>query len=258
MSDTLRRITNLVAAPLLFAASSFSVWSGIGTPVGADSNLGGFSIETPAGYAFAIWGPIFLLTLVYAVRQALPSQATSAVYRRIGWLTAASSLLLSAWMLIAQIFGNNPVLVVIIWTLLALAATTLLRLVEMRPSLDRFDRWVTSAAAGLLTGWLSAAVWLNVSGLIRQTTPDRFGVPNVAFGLIVLGCVTAAAWALLIRSRGQVWQAAALVWAFIGVVVANLQSPSGAQLAVIVAALAAVLTVALAAVLNRKSRPAAA
>jgi hypothetical protein len=35
------------------------------------------SLFTPAGYAFAIWGLIYLATLVYAVHQLLPSQRSN-------------------------------------------------------------------------------------------------------------------------------------------------------------------------------------
>ena len=36
------------------------------------------SLITPASYAFAIWGPIFLLCALYAIYQALPAERESA------------------------------------------------------------------------------------------------------------------------------------------------------------------------------------
>ena len=44
-----------------------------------------------AGYAFAIWGPIFLLDVVFGVRQALVRDATSRLHR-IRVLTAAGAV----------------------------------------------------------------------------------------------------------------------------------------------------------------------
>jgi hypothetical protein len=223
----------------------------MGTPVGEEPSLGGFAIESPAGYAFAIWGPIFLLTLIYAVRQFLPANVDRPLYRRIGWLTAAWSVLLSAWMVIAQVNGNSWVLVVIIWALLALAFMTLLRIVDVGAGLDRFDRFVTLPMAGLLTGWLSAAVWLNLSSLIRAKDPALLGLSNLQFGLGALALIVAGTWALLLRSKGAIWQGVAVTWAFVGVVVTN-QSPAGSEVAALVAAIAAAMTVVLVVFLNLK------
>ena len=50
------------------------------------------TLVVPADYAFVIWTPIFLLALVYAVYQALPSNRESPLLRRTGgsppWLTS--------------------------------------------------------------------------------------------------------------------------------------------------------------------------
>ena len=45
-----------------------------------------------AGYAFAIWGVIYLWLLVYAVRQALPQTGESRLINRLGWPSLAALL----------------------------------------------------------------------------------------------------------------------------------------------------------------------
>lgn len=57
---------------------------------------------TPAGYAFAIWGVIYLGALGYAIYHALSSNAHDTLLQEIGWLTAAVYLLCIAWLLAAR------------------------------------------------------------------------------------------------------------------------------------------------------------
>ena len=46
------------------------------------------TLVVPADYAFVIWTPIFVLALIYAVYQALPSNRENPLLRRIGWFSA--------------------------------------------------------------------------------------------------------------------------------------------------------------------------
>ena len=48
------------------------------------------SLVEPTPYAFTIWALIFVLSLAYAVYQALPANRDSLVLRRTGWFTAAA------------------------------------------------------------------------------------------------------------------------------------------------------------------------
>ena len=51
-----------------------------------------FTLFTPAGYVFAIWGVIYLGMLAYMVYQALPSQRTNPRLRAIGWWYVLATL----------------------------------------------------------------------------------------------------------------------------------------------------------------------
>ena len=50
-----------------------------------------------AGYAFSIWGLIYLGLLVYAVRQVLPQTGESLLIHRLGWPSAAALLGIGGW-----------------------------------------------------------------------------------------------------------------------------------------------------------------
>lgn len=241
----LRRTLTLLVAATLFPAAGFHALTGIGAPIGASTTVG-FQPEVPAGYAFAIWGPIFALISIYAVRQALPGQRSNELYGAIGWTTVVSTLLLSVWMVLAQTLGNGWWLVVIFFAALASALTAFFRVLDRLPRLDRFDRWIVLPMTALLAAWSSAAVWLNVSGVVRLWAPDRFGLSNAAFALAVLAVITVFTWSVLRRARGNAWYAGTLIWALVGIVEANGRNPNGEQPVALAAAGVALLTLALA------------
>ena len=62
----------------------FQVLAGAIVPIGAIAGERP-SLVIPADYAFAVWGPIFLLCLAYATYQALPANRHDPLLRRVGW-----------------------------------------------------------------------------------------------------------------------------------------------------------------------------
>ncbi len=168
----------------------------------------------PAGYAFAIWGPLFLWFLVLAVRQALPDER--ARLPRAGWLIALVFALNAAWELYVPWrnldWGSSLILLVALCLALGLGIVLGDRLTGAR------DRWFLVYPLQALAGWLTAAFFANLSstlalaGLTVQT-------PAVSLLLLALLLVLAAAAALRMASYAYVLPA---VWALVALVVSNL------------------------------------
>ncbi len=249
-----RRSANLLLALSLFPASSFAVWSGIGRPVGDIGRVHGFAPETPAGYAFGIWGLIFSLWLIYAVRQALPAYRNHDLYIRIGWATAGASLLNSIWMVLAQAIGNGWWLVMVIWAILACALVAFFRTLAMGDRLDRFDQWIVLPMTGVLAAWLSAAVWLNMSSYIRLIDASRLGLSTTAFALVVLACATVFSWSILAKARGNLFYGLTTLWALAGIIVANVTAADGQRPVAWIAGGIAIATIVLMAWFRRPAR----
>ena len=71
---------------------------GVGRRIGATP----YTVKAqPAGAAFAIWGIIFPLCIIYGIFQALPGQHASPLLRRIGFFSAAAFYETIQWSLIA-------------------------------------------------------------------------------------------------------------------------------------------------------------
>ena len=116
-----------------------------------------------AGYAFSIWGLIYLGLLVYAVRQAAPQTGESLLIHRLGWPSAAA-LLGIGWWIVASAFDWEWVTVVLIFgSLLVLLIPLLLNAGAIR-TLGRTerDRWMVIWPLAALAGWLSVASPVNL------------------------------------------------------------------------------------------------
>ena len=94
VNDVARQVANVVGTICQIAVPIFT-----GPAVGRVSGENP-TLVVPADYAFVIWTPIFLLALVYAVYQALPSNRESPLLRRIGWFSALAYFSNGIWQIV--------------------------------------------------------------------------------------------------------------------------------------------------------------
>lgn len=142
-------------------------------PAGALSN-GAMSARhptllTPAGYAFSIWGVIFLGLVVYTVWQWLPAQRGARLPLAINSLLTRAVLMTTAWTLVFsyEIIGSSLTVMVLLLLLLAQAYGRARGLVRMR-AVPSWPVWFLS----LYLGWIMLATVLNFIFGLR----DGFGV----------------------------------------------------------------------------------
>jgi hypothetical protein len=192
-----------------------------------------------AHYAFAIWAPIFLLDIVFAIWQCSNRRHDSAMLRvRIASLIAFA--LTSGWMVI---FSQQQfwLALAVIWASLVCLVYAAYWLSRQRPAPDAlsFCAWLPLS---LHAGWVSLAAFLQTAQVV------------VAFRLLPLddmlpwsvGLLVLAALLLLIanaRMRGNVIYALAAVWGLAAVYLKQSVSvlPGAQTAALVAAAVAAVL-----------------
>jgi hypothetical protein len=247
--DRVRQLLNLVGAV-------GQVVVGYTVDVGAISD--GFRNPiVPAGFAFAIWGLIFLLLGVYAVAQALPNQTTNYLYRQIGWWTGLAMLGDTVWTLL---FGGRLWIVAqAVIFLIALCAiralVTWADVLAVRPA-SLFERWVVGPAVGLLAGWITAASFVGLAATLIALgwANDGVGAFVGGSGLLLFGGGVAA-WTLARASGGPAtgWvpYGLAVVWALGWIVAAQVDR---SLLVAAVAVAIAVVVVALLALAAREQR----
>ena len=171
---------------------------------------------TPAGYAFSIWGLLFIGCGIYALVHLV--RMTNPAMRATGWLAGLAFWFNTAWESWVPFFGIEAV------SLALIAAGWLSCVAFMLLSSRNGDVGVFSRATRLpvyaLGGWLNAAAFVNV-----LITAEVLGVPWLGSGetapaLAVLGAATACALFVVMRT-GSVSYAAALGWGLIAIWSAN-------------------------------------
>jgi len=173
----------------------------------------------PVGWAFAIWGPIFLWCLAFAVYHAWPSNLTDPLMRQMGWLAVAAFAGNIIWEFVIPKRGLGWPSVVIIVVELAILLTLVFVVLNAGP-LGTAATWLVAAPFLLYAGWSSAATFVNLSSTAKGERFEPFGrdasgnaVTFVA-GAIIVGA--SVAW-----FAGSWLYAAAIAWALIGIAAAN-------------------------------------
>ena len=208
-TDTARlKAVLLVAATIAFVVSPFV------TP-----GFGGFDPDAfpvtqadppvqPAGYAFAIWGPIYVWLAVHA-GFGLFARADDPDWDAPRWPLLASLALGASWLAVATV-APLPATVQI-WAMLILAIAAALR------TSPRREPWLLSAPVALYAGWLTAASWVALG--IALAGHGILG--GAAAAVLALFGATVMAVAVQLRLGHAPLYGAAVVWAFVAVAVAN-------------------------------------
>lgn len=161
----------------------------------------------PAGYAFAIWGVIFLWLLASAAFGVLRRAEDTA------WDAIRPALIVSmgvgaTWNAVAN---TSPIAAtILIWVMLVAALVALLR----APTTDM--AWL-AWPIGLYAGWLSAASCVAL-GLLAAGY-GLVGAESAAFGAIMAAGVLAGS---MMRATGNPAYGVAVIWALVALIVKNL------------------------------------
>ena len=162
----------------------------------------------PAGYAFGIWGLIYVWLVVHAVT-GLFARAEDAGWDRTRWPLILSLAVGASWIAVAN--TSAPWATLLIWVMLAGA-------LGARLLAPRADRWLAAVPLGIYAGWLTAAAWVAIGFML-----GGYGfMSETAAALVALPA--AVAMAVLIQHRlGRAPEyGLTVIWALAAVIVANL------------------------------------
>lgn len=192
----------------------------------------------PSGYAFAIWGLIYLWLAVSAVFGLIARRDA------VDWHEMRPALTLSlgvgaTWLVAAK--ASPLAATVLIWVMLLSALLALFR----APLLDR---WWAQAPVAIYAGWLSAASFVAL-GLVLA----GYGLMSeTGAALLCISLATLCGATVQIKLDGAPEYGATLVWAFLAIVLANLLGP-GVVLALALLATALMTLLAIRAVTIQRS-----
>ncbi len=235
-----QRIAILIAVIIQIGAT-FLPQLGFGEPIG-DRSDSVRTLITPSGWAFSIWGFLFLGSAIYAVWQALPAQRDNALINRIGWLSVGALAAQGVWATYTQFANLTVISVVIIAFSLVCLLGILRHLVSPPNAFTAPERWIVALTFSALAAWLTAATIVNVSAtLAYYGIGGNFAHPLITAAIIVVGGIIAAT--AVARSRGNPWYAAVFLWALLAIYFRGGQESSAIAIATGVSALAVIYAV---------------
>ncbi len=176
----------------------------------------------PAGWAFSIWGLIYVFSFMYAVYQIIPKYdnallAKTRVPALVGFLGSI------AWLFFA---GMNNWLV---WLTIPILFTMALFYTRVVSASDSYNTFQTIFSKRLLlpyAAWTGIASWLNIQALLNERSIINSETINYVSNGILFVCIALFTFYYYRKSNYSAWYGGVLVWAGIGVLFANLNNGS--------------------------------
>lgn len=187
----------------------------------------------PAGYVFSIWSVIYLALIGYAVYQALPAQRTDRRLRSIGYLFVLSNIANSAWIFLWHYEYFAATLVVMTILLLTLIAIYR-RLNRGNWNPTTAQKWLVKIPFSIYLGWITVATIANATSVLDYVGWGGFGIAPEVWAVIMLAVATGVGLLFSLR-KGDVAYVLVLIWAFVGIAVAQWDTPLVAWTALIAA-----------------------
>ncbi|QKZ15634.1 tryptophan-rich sensory protein [Spirosoma sp. KUDC1026] len=199
-TDKLRQVMVVFSVVSMIVMNALSNTGVFGGKTNADISAKYETLITPAGYAFSIWGLIFLGVLAFAIYQALPSQRTNPRFRAVGWLVVINAFCNAIW---SPIFNQEwiglalVVILVMLFTLMIIEQRLLAqaRVPIVAPDLDATlpespagpaQTWLARIPFSIYFGWLTVATILNVAVYLKATQFSTMGLSEATWAVAVL------------------------------------------------------------------------
>lgn len=178
------------------------------------------NLFTPAGYAFSIWGLIFLMLIAYAIfqiRRAFFSKKESPFIIQTGWWFAIANVLNSAWV-VAFTYEYIGLSVIIM-----LGILSSLLLVIWRTNMERWDAPIEVIAfvwwpICIYSGWIAVATIANFSAFFASINWTGTELNEVVWTMVMI-TVAVLVNALMVWLRNMREFAAVAIWALVAIFV---------------------------------------
>ncbi len=182
------------------------------------------NIFVPAGYAFSIWGLIYLLLGIFAVYQAkglVKKDGKKLLYvEKISYLFFISCLLNSGW-IFAWLYLRIGLSLIVMIALLINLILIYKKLQDPAVKEERLGSLVRCAFS-IYLGWITIATVANVSAFLISIGWGRLGLSEAFWMVMVLIIATAIVLSVIFKYRDWLYGLVA-VWAFLAIIVARLR-----------------------------------
>ena len=169
----------------------------------------------PAGYAFSIWGIIYIGMIAYAIYQALPAQKDNPRLQSTGWWVVLGGVANSLWIFLwhyQQFVGTLAAMLVLLASLIAIY----LRLGFAQTKVTNGETWAVRIPFSIYLGWITVATVANVEDVLFTFKWGLLNEHATFWMLIVLGAVLVIA-GLMNFLRRDIAYTLVILWALAGI-----------------------------------------
>ncbi|HEX5025096.1 MAG TPA: hypothetical protein VFV68_07475 [Agriterribacter sp.] len=180
------------------------------------------NLFTPAGYAFSIWGFIYMLLFAFVIYQGIglfKKRDDDDFVLKIGWWFVASCMVNSMWVVVwvYEFIGLSVLIILILlFSLLKIVVNTNMANGKASPQTKVFvwlpfsiySGWVTVASIAAVAAWLTKIEW------------NGFGIPEVTWTIVMI-CIAGAVNLFMTWNRNMPLFSLVGVWALLAIAVAN-------------------------------------
>ncbi len=203
------------------------------------------NLFTPAGYAFSIWGLIYLGLLGFVIYYGPFTKNTETkekVVLNTGWWFVISCIANSLWIftwLHEYTFITIPVMVLLLVSLLKIILNNL----DIIESRDFKTSVFLRLPFYIYSGWISVALIADIAAYLKKIQWSGFGIPETGWTILVF-IIAAMIHLYMIWRQNMSAFALVAVWALIAIAVANRSSNHTVYISAFVTALFILVNIA--------------
>lgn len=236
-------IASILLAIVVNAISNIYPLRGLNIGQIANTILGGVLV-TPANYAFAIWGVIYLGLIAFGIYQVLPSQRYNSYLLKIRAPIIWSSVFQIVWVYLFQLQQFWLSVVFMFGILLNLIAA----FIWSRFPKNRQEKWFARIPIAIYLGWISVASIVNVASALYASQWNGFGI-NATIWTVLMILIAAVISAVIAIRYGDIAFTGVIIWAFVAIAVRQF-----AQSAILITAIGSAIVLILLLIFRNRSR----
>jgi hypothetical protein len=182
-----------------------------------DSPVGRTSVDTepliiPAGYAFSIWGIIYLGLIIFPIYQLIKKRTDSVLWHQLRIWFSLNVVANGLWLAFASYNWLWMTLGVIVFMLISLYKINEL-LIRINDSNAELDYWPERFVFSVYFGWVTLATVLNISAALNYYEWNGWGISEITWSLIIIPIAALITGAVVWKYR-DIPYAGVVVWAF--------------------------------------------
>ena len=214
------------------------------------------NLFTPAGYAFSIWGLIYLglfAFVIYQARDLFMSTNRPSITLLVGWWFTLSCIANIFWIFawINEFLGLSVIMMfVLLFSLVMIILKARLELDDERLSIIAFLWWPFT----IYSGWITVAFIANMAAWLTSIEWSGFGISEVTWTVVMI--IAAGIINLLITWTRNMREFALVgVWALVAIAVANWEQQQTVVISALGVAVILLLSTGIHGYLNREFSP---